>query len=482
MSYNALIRQLKDGKEYNALFPAPKGKQVSLGKGDTHTSIKLIIDWALQYNHEVKLVATKLQQGSLSETCFSIHDFLFNHFQYKADGEAQLLRSPARAWKDRYEGIDCKSYSIIASCILLQLGIKHYIRKIKQSAFAPESFTHVYVIVPVNQTSGSLANGYYTIDGTLRSTKEPHYIDKKDFFMDNLKHYGLNGAVTDIALDYIEDFDFKSLLDIDFSSFSAFLASLKCIGGTSYTDVRFDDNVKKILAYHLALVDAYNKSISEGNFKRTGELIAEMFAKNDALDEAFRQNRNKDWNNCTDANLVATRKFLFEKMRDILLVGVFAHFQEFFNHSVISSYVYSQPKIKNDVFDGLKLAHVSTTSQVISLPFSVYSASPKFTEIKAFEITAYMKSQLAVKTSSSTYNTIDYIKHFQQAGTVIYQTTTGQTVDDASQDIYDEQNNTKKPSTAGAGLVFGSLVLIGLATWGFSKMKDTGKGSKTNKN
>ena len=188
----SLFRILKSGSEYNALIPNSKCEKVVFGSGDTYFSVEKMVDQVLQHNHQLEKVAPLLKKFSLKETCFANHQFAYWHFQYKADGEAQLLRSPACAWKTRNDGIDCKSYSIIVSCLLLQQGIKHYIRKIKQPYYEPTLFTHVYVIVPVNQQTGKLNKGYYVIDGTIPTMNEPLFIDKNDSFM-NLPHYGLNG-------------------------------------------------------------------------------------------------------------------------------------------------------------------------------------------------------------------------------------------------------------------------------------------------
>lgn len=470
MSYNALKRDLKHGKEYNALFPTPKGKQVSLGKGDTHTSIKLIIDWALQYNHEVKLVATKLQQGSLSETCFSIHDFLFNHFQYKADGEAQLLRSPARAWNDRYDGIDCKSYSIIASCILLQLGIKHYIRKIKQSAFAPESFTHVYVIVPVNQTSGSLANGYYTIDGTLKSTQEPHYIDKKDFFMDNLKHYGLNGVHSQQGLNGFSYDDVKG----------AFNTPIACWGGSAFSGERASAEGAKIGAYFEAILNNINLAIRNQNLPALQASYLQFEGVLFTSIKAYKAKMAEGWNDCTEDSIARMQTILtfYEK---VVHVGLTAWLVKYFDITPVATKNFTN----NADFENLNPAFFFT----YTFPNVIYIANVNdfklksgVTQIPEFEFTPYVEQ---IASNPSNFN----VETFLQGLSTVLVSFSGNgstgsgtgAIDENGQNIYDEQNAPKETKSAGMGLLLGGLALVGLATWGFSKMKDTGKGSTTAK-
>lgn len=465
VSYNALIRDLKNGKEYNALFPTPKNKKVVLGNGDTHTSIKLIIDWALKSNHEVKLVAPKLQKSSLDATCFSIHDFLFNHFQYKADGEAQLLRSPARAWKDRYDGIDCKSYSIIASCILLQLGIKHYIRKIKQPAFAPENFTHVYVIVPANQTTGSLASGYYTIDGTLRSTQEPQYIDKKDFFMDKLAHYGLNGVATEQGLNGFSYEDVRSLF-----------AGLDCIGGSAYTDGLLKQNIQNVNTLFSNIVEDLNNDVKFNSAQKLGEYYSEFKAHAIILKKSWIAKKgDKSWNSCTTSNFNATIKFMdfYVNIGDVALKQwIDTYFET--SQLNVGTFVLKNDTDQNSLEVKYHLwGATRRTGLVENIPYNKYSK--KDITIKAFELSQYLVD--SVKT-----NTFDIKKLLDLTSTVLVtfsgnnngSNTGNNPVDQNAEIVYDE-NNKPKTQNAGMGFLFGGLALIGFAVWGFSKLKDTGK-------
>jgi len=149
--------------------------------------------WVETFYKQVAKLSQILKGKTILETCDKIHYFLYYDIQYQADGVTQNLRSPANSWFNRRDGIDCKSYSIFASSVLMNLGIKHYIRQIKQPKFNPKQYTHVYVVVPFDQASGKLDKGHTIIDGTIMSNKEPSYTDKKDVFMDQkLPHIGLN--------------------------------------------------------------------------------------------------------------------------------------------------------------------------------------------------------------------------------------------------------------------------------------------------
>lgn len=193
----SLQRTLKKGTQYNALFLASSCEPVSLGKGDTKYGINQIKEWILENINSIdSKLARKLFLGaSLSETCTNIHSFLYDHFQYDADGYKQNLRSPNCSWAMRQQGIDCKSYSILASTLLLKCGYKNILRRIQQPTYKPTEYTHIYVIVPINQTTGTLNQGYYVIDGTIPTMHEPLHTNPHDITMD-LPYYGLKGATT----------------------------------------------------------------------------------------------------------------------------------------------------------------------------------------------------------------------------------------------------------------------------------------------
>ncbi len=183
-----LHRKIKSGKQYDRYMPFSDCSSVKLGDGDTKVAIDNMVMWSKKYQHHTAELSKLFKSKDIVKTCADIHTFLYNHFQYKIDGFNQNLRSPACSWASRKNGIDCKSYSIFASTILSNLGIKHYFRRIKQGA--GEGFTHVYVIVPKNQSNpADLSNGYYCIDGTLPFKSEPFFYENDDVFV-NAKGLG----------------------------------------------------------------------------------------------------------------------------------------------------------------------------------------------------------------------------------------------------------------------------------------------------
>jgi hypothetical protein len=236
---------------------------------------------------------------------------VYNHFQYKADDEDQLLRSPACSWYDRYNGIDCKSYSILASSILLELGINHYIRKIKQPTFAPDEFTHVYVVVPKDQKTNDLNKGYYIIDGTVTGNYEPEYIETKDEYMNGLQHYSLNGTpglkstAADepkgtLNLDFLKNIDFKYILNL-------LKTPIDCWGGTAYSSERVTADITSVTNFCVKLLNEMNAAQQAGNMALFSEKVSEYFGMTAVFVQSVALKRaEKKWNSCSMKGFDAT--------------------------------------------------------------------------------------------------------------------------------------------------------------------------------
>jgi hypothetical protein len=190
----ALRRQIQNGNQYDSLIAKPTNERIKLETANTFYSVAMIKKFVETFYKQVSRLAIVLQGKSLEETTQNIHSFLLHNVQYQIDYITQHIRSPANIWANRQSGVECKNFSLFASAVLTNLGIKHYIRQIKNANFKPNQFTHVYVVVPKNQTTGDLNNGYYMLDGTSRYNRESSIKDKKDVFMsDKLPHVGLNG-------------------------------------------------------------------------------------------------------------------------------------------------------------------------------------------------------------------------------------------------------------------------------------------------
>lgn len=180
-----LYRNLQLGTAYEGLIPAYNHTDFPFDKtsdnSNTYDTLKFMSVWAYKYAHQMKKVAPLLKGVTLQETVNKIYAFLYSHFQYKLDGETQNLMSPSAAWHFRKTGFDCKTYSILASTILQNLGIPHAFRMVQQAGIMPGEWSHVYVVVPNG-------NQELIIDATTHTNKQVSYTQKHDYTM---KHRGL---------------------------------------------------------------------------------------------------------------------------------------------------------------------------------------------------------------------------------------------------------------------------------------------------
>jgi len=191
----ALRRPIQDGKQYDSLIAKPPNKRIKLETANTFYSVAMIKKFVETFYKQVSRLAPVLQGQSLEQTTKNIHSFLLHHVQYQIDYITQHIRSPANIWANSQSGVECKNFSLFTSAILTNLGIKHYIRQIKNANFKPKQYTHVYIVVPKNQVTGNLKDGYYIIDATSRYNRESSIKEKNDVFMnDKLPHLGLNGT------------------------------------------------------------------------------------------------------------------------------------------------------------------------------------------------------------------------------------------------------------------------------------------------
>jgi len=206
---SVLNRKLKDGKEYDKLMPRVSCTTTPLGDGDTFFTVDRMKDWIEKFSYQTEKIALQLKGRTVEETANNIYNFLYNHVQYKADGQLQQLRSPACTWAQRKEGVDCKSYSVFASSILSNLGITHAIRQVRQAYYYPDEFTHVYVVVYKDQSRKEHNSNAPTflIDATKHENTEVNYLEKIDIQMGNLKHVGLNAPQDERATNISRNFE-----------------------------------------------------------------------------------------------------------------------------------------------------------------------------------------------------------------------------------------------------------------------------------
>ncbi|MBN8865895.1 MAG: hypothetical protein J0H92_21150 [Sphingobacteriales bacterium] len=179
-------RHIRPGNEYDHLFPSSQNDNKTIRRNANldHT-LDFIPKVVQETIDQTKLIAQRLKGRTNYETCKNIWHFIYGHINYKKDEEGfEQIRSPARAWHDRKQGVDCDCYSVFISSILTNLGIPHILRITK---YHREYFQHIYPIVPNDSR-------HITIDCvTDQFNYEVPFREKKDYPMDLQYLNGFDG-------------------------------------------------------------------------------------------------------------------------------------------------------------------------------------------------------------------------------------------------------------------------------------------------
>jgi len=466
-----LYRPILSGEKYEKVIPKGKCEKNFVGKGMTDftiTQMQAVVEtFGFQADDladqlETEALPSKLPFGIendyLGQMAFKIHYFLYNHFSYRADLKPQFLRTLACSWFDRQNGLDCKSYSIAASSILTSLEIRHFIRKIKQASFEAEAWTHVYVIVPKNQKTGGLSDGYYTIDGTIPTMVEPSYTEKSDLEM-SLPHYVLNGAHSQ-GMNGINMNEIKNL----FSSFG-------CIGGSGFTEGAYKWAQESMIVHYTKLIDSANASIVAKDFAQLSEDFNEILGTGKATVKAYELKLSqKKWNACTSQRLrgmIALSKFY----RDVVGVAVEAYATKYFSKTAKgSSLRYNASYMEGEP---INFKYIYTDPHIIiDEPAYNYQFLAGVTSIPRLEITQYVADN--VNTPAS-FNAGTFLQGLSQI-LVSFQPNTPNpsnpnVINDpvTGQPITVTQPGTKK---MGAGTVVGLLLVTAGLAYAFTKTPD----------
>lgn len=193
-------RRLKDGREFDHLFPPPSETDTTIIKSASVEDTMNLIRKALpQTEWQTEKIAKVLKGRTLEETCSNIWHFVYQHIQYRRDKEGvEQVRSPRRAWWDRKDGVDCDCYTVFILSILRSLKIDCHARITKYPKMYPEvpRWQHVYPIVPKPGHQADYIDErdrYIVIDCVKdRFDDEQPYLECKDY---------------DMRLDYLDGFD-----------------------------------------------------------------------------------------------------------------------------------------------------------------------------------------------------------------------------------------------------------------------------------
>lgn len=179
-------RKIKDGTEFDYLFPKSKGQFVRIENNATLQDTLELMDRIINSTlSDTSQLATILQAETIKQTCRNIWNFVFQHFQYRHDKRGtEQVRRPARSWANRVEGVDCDCMTVFIASTLVNLGIPYTIRLTKNKPDATE-FEHVYPVVKTQ-------NETIILDAVVHKfNREAPYREKKDI---DMKLEYLNGV------------------------------------------------------------------------------------------------------------------------------------------------------------------------------------------------------------------------------------------------------------------------------------------------
>lgn len=221
-------RKVRDGKEYDHLFPPAAGDDVTVEKNaDVEATLRLIQRTVPQTLWHTTKIARVLKGDTLDETCENIWHFVYDHIKYKKDKDGvEQVRSPRRTWGERHTGVDCDCYTVFISSILSNLGIPHKARITKYPKRPPEvpRWQHIYPVVPKDGTiNGDLddRDSYIVMDCVKDDyDSEQPFLEYKDY---------------DMKLDYLDGIDE-----------SGYGSDYETIEAQSIADLYDDDELGKI--------------------------------------------------------------------------------------------------------------------------------------------------------------------------------------------------------------------------------------------
>lgn len=500
MDFDILLqRTILYGSEYDALIPKTLCKGTSIGNGDTDFSLRKMKEVIEKFNFQTEKIAHKFQKPTIEATVAAIKDFVYNHFQYRADTDVQFIRTPSCSWYQRHSGIDCKSYSIIASSILSNLDIPHALRKIKQPGYNPTSWTHVYVVIPDTTDN----DNYYVIDGTLPEDEEPLFIDFKD--LDIMKHEMLNGAADGgnsgqtweqiyKGIGYAEQataagskggklLDLKNMRGRNFVE--KLLNAAKCFNAAfppkpvagRPAGASLQEAITRIQEHFENLAIRINEALSRRDMVQFNKTVAELRYSPKMFFDAYRKKQQDDYHACTNANInVAVDALYFYET-----IGV-AALDAWLNTYFVSNGTNGNIKMNSNDYLGIDHFFFSFNSVPIYVdkPVTAYTTKPlSYDPIKAFVLTRY----LGEVNNTSEFDAAKFLGGINQvAASFQNQNSQNQgTINPATgqpypSNIQDFNSNGGLPPQKASMNVLGMLLIAGAAVYG---VKEFSKENKT---
>lgn len=182
-------------EDYSSLIEPAKGEKKLVGYGFEVSTLNELANACNHYN-DVARLASHLKADNVLQSAFNVWHWLHTNIKYNYDtpGEEEI-RTPARSWADRENGVDCDCIAVFTACLLGAMGYKP---KFEIVAFnnSPK-FSHIYVNldgaaidrvlpvflarpenitktkimdIPVFELSGTADGGFSTLNGIYADT------------------------------------------------------------------------------------------------------------------------------------------------------------------------------------------------------------------------------------------------------------------------------------------------------------------------
>jgi len=533
-----LKRATLDGREFDDLIPKVTCENVGTSEGFTDHSIVKMKECVKLFSWQMSAVSKVLQRSSLNDTVWEVFGFMFDDIEYLADDELQVLRSPACSWYSRRIGIDCKSFSIIASSLFTEMGITHYIRKTRQratpqmweddfdaAALFEANFSHVYIVVPFDQQSGKLDSGYYVCDGTVATNEEftDCILEIKDEFMSGMPHVMLNGvpghqfglgdptvpatttgttttgsggfwsntgtAATNAGTTYVNQNSGNWAKKISFKNIAGLFQP--CIGGTAFNAAALTTDMTTLANAMVNVLNEMNDAADKNNMLLFSDKVNEYFGMADLLPQVIQKKiESQDWNGCSRGNLLQMALASLFYYNGAMHIALDAWLAENFTVVITPQTRHYSAQLFIDKGIMPFCAYVSPLPYS-DQPYETYTK--KAGQIKGFIPNDYVYNYIM---SPEGFNPQSFISGLSQlytavqnpgaiftGGTPTNQTGTGTTIDPATGQVVALPNkDLKNTNEAGMGTVIGVMAALALGYWAlnqFGEDKPANKPKKT---
>ncbi len=98
-----------------------------------------------RFHGQVKKLAQWLKADTVEQSAYNVWHFIKYNINYEVDPLGwQKIRSPYNIYRNREEGVDCKSMAVMGFCLLYEMGYKPELIEV---AFSDPAFTHIFARV-----------------------------------------------------------------------------------------------------------------------------------------------------------------------------------------------------------------------------------------------------------------------------------------------------------------------------------------------